>query len=207
MAFNLKGELIESCSCNMLCPCWYGVQDLMIMDQGWCATPLLVRIHEGQSDGIDIGGLNVVVGLFYPGPTLFDGNGTARVYVDDRTTPEQERELEKIFQAKEGGPMEVPASLIANWLPTKRARIEVTDENGDINATVEGVGEIVSKRLVNDAGDRMTMQNAAFILAFEFENSTAELAPSEGSSWKDPDLPETWESKSGAVGQIDWQVA
>ena len=55
------------------------------------------------------------------------------------------RELEKIFQAKEGGPMEAGAALIATWLPTKRARIEVTDQNGDIYATVDGVGEIFSK--------------------------------------------------------------
>ena len=207
MAFNLKGEMIETCSCNMLCPCWYGVQDLMIMDQGWCGTAILIRIQEGDSDGVDIGGLNLVVGLFFPGPTLFDGNGTGRVYVDDRTTPEQERELEKIFQAKQGGPMEVPASLVTSWLPSKRARIEVTAENGNVNATIEGVGEIVSKRLVNDAGERMTMQNTAFVLAFEFQNKTAELAPSDDTSWKDLELPEMWESKSGAVGQIDWHVA
>ena len=99
MAFRVKGELVENCSCNMLCPCWYGVQELMIMDQGWCATPLLARIDEGVSDGVDISGQNLVLGMFYPGPTLFDGNGTGRVYIDDRCTPEQERELEKIFQA------------------------------------------------------------------------------------------------------------
>jgi hypothetical protein len=53
----------------------------------------------------------------------------------------------------------------------------------------------------------VTMQNAGFILTFEFEGKTAELAPSAGNSWNDPDLPETWESKSGAVGQIDRHVA
>ena len=40
MSWRIKGEFVESCSCNMLCPCWYGVKELMIMDQGWCATPL-----------------------------------------------------------------------------------------------------------------------------------------------------------------------
>ena len=24
MAWNLKGQMIESCSCNMFCPCWFG---------------------------------------------------------------------------------------------------------------------------------------------------------------------------------------
>jgi hypothetical protein len=46
MAWNLKGQLVESCSCNMFCPCWFGVQDLMIMDQGWCAGVLGFRIRK-----------------------------------------------------------------------------------------------------------------------------------------------------------------
>src|SRR5688572_3869646 len=29
MPWTLSGEMIETCSCNMLCPCWYGVQELM----------------------------------------------------------------------------------------------------------------------------------------------------------------------------------
>ena len=206
MSFDIEGEFIETCSCNMLCPCWYGVQDLMIMDRGWCATVLLIRIRSGSADGVDLSGSNVAVGLFFPGPTLFDGQGTGRVYVDDSTTPEQERQLEKIFQAADGGPMEVPASLLSSWLPTKRARIEVTENDGEVAATVDGIGEVASKRLTNDAGDRMTMQNTAFVMAFEFANQTADLAPSDGTSWRDGELPEAWESKSGAVGQIHWQV-
>jgi hypothetical protein len=29
MAWNLTAEFTETCSCNMLCPCWYGVKELM----------------------------------------------------------------------------------------------------------------------------------------------------------------------------------
>lgn len=207
MAFTLKGEMIETCSCNMLCPCWYGVKELMIMDQGWCATTILFRIEAGSVDGVDLSGLNAAVGFFFPGPTMFDADGTGRLYVDDRISPEQEAALESIVQAKIGGPMEVPCSLLSRWLPTTRARIDVTARNGDVHATVDGFGEISSKRLVNDLGDRMTMQNTGFVLAFQYENNTAELAPSDGTVWRDPDMPEVWDNKSGAVGQINWQVA
>jgi hypothetical protein len=34
MTWNLNGKMIESCSCNMLCPCWFGIKELMIMDNG-----------------------------------------------------------------------------------------------------------------------------------------------------------------------------
>ena len=207
MAWNVTGELIETCSCNMLCPCWYGVKELMIMDQGWCATALVIRIREGSSDGVDLSGCDVVVGLHFPGPTLLDANGTARVYVDDRTSEEQQQALETIFQAKQGGPMEVTASLTSSWLPTRRAHIEVEEHNGKVRATVDGFGEVISERLVNEEGERMTMQNAGFILAFQFANKSADLAPSDGSTWNDPDMPGAFQCKSGAVGQIAWAVS
>ena len=86
MAWTIKGEFVESCSCNMLCPCWYGVEELMIMDKGWCASPWLIRIAQGESNGVDISGCNVVMAMFFPGPTLLSGDGTGRVYLDDGTT-------------------------------------------------------------------------------------------------------------------------
>ena len=207
MTWRVTGELIETCSCNMLCPCWYGVKELMIMDRGWCATTLLVRIREGSADGVDLSGCDVVVGLHFPGPTLFDADATARVYVDDRTSEQQQQALETIFQAKQGGPMEVPASLTSTWLPTRRARIEVDEQNGKVRASVDGFGTIVSERLVNEQGERMTMQNAGFILVFQFQDKTGDLAPSDGSSWNDPDLSEPYQCKSGVVGQINWAVS
>jgi len=86
----------------MLCPCWYGVEELMIMDQGWCASPWLIRIAQGESNGVDISGCNVVMAMFFPGPTLYSGDGTGRVYLDNRTSNDQRRELEAIFTAKRG---------------------------------------------------------------------------------------------------------
>jgi hypothetical protein len=207
MAWKLTGEFVETCSCNMMCPCWYGKAELMVMDQGWCATSILVRVRDGNYEGTDLSGQSAVVGLFFPGPTLFDGNGTGRIYIDDRATADQQGALEKILQGQSGGGMEVPASLLSNWLPTKHSKITVDAQNGKIQATIGGDGEMVSQRLVNDLGDKMTMQDAAFALAFQFEGASADLAPSEGTSWNDPEMPQPWVGKSGAVGQIVWKGA
>ncbi len=49
---------------------------------------------------------------YFPGPTLFDGDGTARLYIDDGASAEQCRELEAIFQAKKGGPWAILGGLI-----------------------------------------------------------------------------------------------
>jgi len=204
MAWNLSGELIETCSCNMLCPCWFGQADLMIMDQGWCATSLLLRIREGSYDGIDLSGQNAVVNCHFPGPTLFDANGTGRVYIDEGASEAQQNALETILHGASGGGMEVPASLLSTWLPTQRVPITVTEDDGKVTAQIPGIGDLSSRRLVNDLGNKMTMQNTAFSMVFGHEGHVGDLAPSDGTAWRDPDMPETWQGRSGVVGQIAW---
>ena len=121
MAMDLKIEMIETCSCNMMCPCWYGVRELMVMDQGWCGTVMALRFLEGSAEGVDLGGRTAILGFDFPGPTLFDGNGTARIYIEDGVSPEQVEAIEAVLQARNGGPMAILASLIARWLPTVTA--------------------------------------------------------------------------------------
>ena len=206
MAWNLKAEMVENCSCNMLCPCWYGVKELMVMDQGWCASPILFRIQQGDSDGVNLGGRNLVLGAFYPGPTLFDGDATARLYIDDGASDDQVRELEAIMQGKKGGPLEVLTGLVSTWLSTQTTKIDVQEKDGVLSATVGDYGQIKSQRLKNEAGQTMTTSNVGFAMAFQFEDATGELAPSEGTRWSDPDMPMPWESKSGVVGRFSWSA-
>jgi hypothetical protein len=76
MTWNLSGKMVESCSCNMLCPCWFGVKELMIMDKGYCASSILFSIQNGSSDGIDLKGNEVVMALDFPGPTEGRSHGS-----------------------------------------------------------------------------------------------------------------------------------
>ena len=204
MTWNLSGELIETCSCNMLCPCWFGQADLMLMDKGWCGTSMLLRIREGSYEGIDLSGQNAVVTFLFPGPTLFDANGTGRVYIDEGASEEQQKALETILHGAPGSGIEVPASLLSTWLPTQRVPIEVTEGDDKVAASLPGIGNMNSRRLVNDLGKKMTMQNSTFSIAFGFDDHIGDLAPSDGTAWEDPDMPETWQGRSGVVGQISW---
>src|SRR5687767_4665540 len=147
MAWQLKGQLIESCTCNMFCPCWFGVKELMVMDEGWCAGSIAFRLRDGNSDGVDLGDRTVVVAVDWPGPTLFDGNGTARVFIDDGADDRQRQELEAIYTGKRGGPMAIIDSLVSTWLPARTARIDVSDQGDEIRLTVGEAGTVVSNLL------------------------------------------------------------
>jgi hypothetical protein len=204
MAWNLTGQLVETCSCNFLCPCWFGVKELMVMDQGWCATTFLFRIRQGNSDGVNLGNLDVIMASDYPGPTLLDGNGTARVYITEGASADQRRELEAIFQGRKGGLMEIVSSLVTRWLPTQTTRNGVQEQGDTVNATVGNFGQVQSQRLRNEASQPMIMQNVGFAAVFQFDNQTGELAPGSGTRWSDPDMPRPFESKSGVVASFRW---
>ena len=194
MAWNLKGQMIESCSCNMFCPCWFGVQELMIMDQGWCASVIGFRIREGRSDGVALDGRKVVVHPDFPGPTLFDGNATARVFVDEGAD-EAQRELEAIFQGRKGradGESRPHRDLAAHQEGEHRHR------GGRETITVSVAGaEMRLAAPADPQGNAFTLRGGGFVSGLGLEE--AKLAPT-SAGWADPEMPKRFETKSGARG-------
>jgi hypothetical protein len=174
----------------------------MIMDQGWCGGAIALRIDEGSSDGLDLSGRTATLGVHFPGPTLFDGNATARVYVDEAASDEQRGELEAIVQGRKGGPMEQIAPLISTWLSTETASINASEEGDNVSITVGDTGVVRSQLLRDPEGNAFTMRGGGFIGGFGLEQ--AEIAPSGGAQWADSELPMGFETKSGARGAFAW---
>lgn len=200
MAWTLDGHMTENCSCNMFCPCWFAVQEHMIMDQGWCATSITWEIERGQSDGVDLSGRTVAFVADFPGPTLFDGNATARLYLDDGAGDDQARELEAIFKGEKGGSFEIVGGLVSDWLPSEKASIRVVRDGDVVSVTIGNAGRVTSKALRDDQGNGFTLRGGGFVGAFGMQE--AELAPSMGTSWSDPEMPREFETRSGARGAI-----
>lgn len=202
MTWKLSGHLTENCSCNMFCPCWFGIPDYMVMDQGWCAGTLLFQVDKGQSEEVDLAGRIIAMAVDWPGPTLFDGNGTGRIYIDDGASKEQVRELSAIFHGQKGGPMQIVAGLISKWLPEQITSINVSRDGDLIKATIGRAGQISSQALRDADGNGFTLKGGGFVKAFGIEE--AELAPSVGTKWSDADMPRTFQAKSGARGTMAW---
>lgn len=201
MAWKISGRMIESCSCNMLCPCFFGVPELMVMDQGWCDSAILFEIADGDADGVALAGRRVALGIDFPGPTMFDGNATARIYIDDAASAEQARELEAIFHGEKAGPMSILAPLISRWLDTQSTTI-TSEEDGDrIAVTVGNAGRVENRVVRDQQGHDFELRGGGFIAALGLE--AAQAAPS-SSRWSDPDLPRTFETKSGVRGNFNW---
>lgn len=189
----------------MLCPCWFGVKELMVFDKDYCGGTIIFRIDKGSSDATDLKGLDVVVAFDFPGPTLLDGNGTGRLLIDDKANAYQQKILEDIFQGRKGGPMSVVAQLASKWLPPQKVRIEVKDDGHNLTATVGSFGHIKSQELRNEGGRPMILQGAGFASAFQMENDSFTLAPS-ATEWSDAEMPHTQiATKSGAAAKFSWK--
>ena len=198
MGWTLRGRMVESCSCHVMCPCWLPMDDV-IMDRGWCASAFLFRIDEGKSNRVDLSGRAVAVAMDFPGPTLGDGKGTARIYVDEGASEPQRRELEQIFQGKKGGGMKGLGSLVAKWLPTEYPSIVVLEKAGELEATIGPYGTVRSRRLKNESGQVVRLHNVTLLGA-----SPIDLAPSD-SEWHDPKMPRRFRTESGGAAKISWR--
>jgi hypothetical protein len=169
----------------MLCPCWLGPEGTP--DLGWCAGVFAFDIREGESDGIKLDGSRVAFAAEWPG-NFFGGNGTFRLYVDERTNDDQRRELEAIFSGRKGGHLEgLLGAVITRRLPATVAKIEIV-WNDKPSVTVAGIGQATLRPLRDQAG---------------FLIDSMDLASSKGSRWADPEM-RAWEGDSGTLHAFNW---
>jgi len=198
MAWNVNGQAIELCNCNVLCHCWLGPAK---PDQGWCGSAFIFDIQNGAADGVDLSGKKVAFSANWPGD-FWSGNGTARIYLDDSATPDQRRELEAIFSGRKGGLLEpLMGSVISKWLPAHTMKF--TMQHGENpSVTIGNVGRVTIKPLKDPAGKPTRIQGAAAQAAFQVESM--HIASSTGSRWSDPEL-RTWEGDSGNLMSFNWK--
>jgi len=125
MAWNLTGSYIETCSCELMCPCNLSFDHGATYD--FCRVTLVFNIREGEVDGTDIGGTKVAIVADTP-KVMTEGNWKLGVFVDEAATDEQVEKLVGVFSGELGGPMAALSPLIGEMLGVERAPIEVTDD-------------------------------------------------------------------------------
>jgi hypothetical protein len=125
MSWNLKGSYVETCSCELMCPC------NLTFDHGatydYCRATLAFNIKEGDVDGTDIAGRKLVI-IFDAPKVMTEGNWKLGVYVDDGADDDQFDKLVKVFSGQLGGPMAALAPLVGEIRGAERASIEIGDD-------------------------------------------------------------------------------
>ena len=119
MSWNLKGSYVETCSCELMCPCNLSLDHGATYD--FCRVTLVFDIREGEIDGTDIGGLTVALIADTP-KVMTEGNWRLGVFIDDRASDEQAEKLGQVFGGQLGGPMAALAPLVVAGAPSRASR-------------------------------------------------------------------------------------
>lgn len=126
MSWNLSGRYIETCSCDLMCPCNLSFDHGATYD--YCRATLCFDIERGEIEGTDVGGLKFVAIIDSP-KVMTEGNWKLGAFVDENASEEQMDKLVKVFTGQLGGPMEALAPLVGEVLGVERARIDI-DHDG-----------------------------------------------------------------------------
>lgn len=144
MAYNMEGQLLEVCTCNVLCPCWVGEDP----DSGTCDGLLGWHIETGTIEGVDVSGRSLVILGHIPG-NILKGNWNIRVYIDDKATAEQKDAMLKVWTGQAGGPVADLAKLVGRVDAVEQVPIafNVNGASGTIT-----VGQAISASLAPFTG-------------------------------------------------------
>ena len=150
-AWQIKGEYLENCNCELLCPCLLGPRNTLggamaRPTEGYCDVPVIFQIESGRYGTVLLDGTHTALSIHTPGP-MGDGNWSVGLYLDQRAGPEQRAALESIFAGQAGGVMARLASLTGKRLPTRVVPIEFGKEGrrrwaripGLLDVEIEGV--------------------------------------------------------------------
>jgi hypothetical protein len=124
MSWNVSGSYVETCSCELMCPCNLSLDHGATYD--FCRVTLVFNIGEGTVDGTDVAGCKVALVADTP-KVMTEGNWRVGVFVDAQSDDQFDR-LVQVFSGQAGGPMAGLAPLIGEMLGVERATIDVQDD-------------------------------------------------------------------------------
>lgn len=123
--YDLRGDLIEACSCMAPCPCWVADDP----DGGFCNSFTGYHFRQGVSRGVDVSGITLISLVQIPGH-VHAGNWREVLFISDTATDEQQEALLDAIQGRLGGPLADLAALIGERVATHRVPIEYTIADG-----------------------------------------------------------------------------
>ena len=158
MSYEIEGRLLEVCTCNVLCPCWVGEDP----DYKTCDTTIAWGIDKGTIEGTNVDGMVMAVSAHIPRNILEPKSWEAVVFVDDRSTPEQEDAMIRLFTGQLGGAIADLAGLIGEVKAVERSPITFTVEGGKGRL---GIGKRVQAEMapfVGATGNPTTLAETVF---------------------------------------------
>lgn len=147
----LRGQYMESCNCDYLCPCIYtNPQGPATHDH--CFVAMGFRIDQGNYGTTTLDGLNFAL-VARSGKVMADGGWVFGGVVDERADPAQRDALAAILGGKAGGPLGlVHAALVSDFRGIEYKPIALTLDGVKRAASIPGIVELEIEGILSRNG-------------------------------------------------------
>lgn len=161
-SWSLRGEYMESCNCDYLCPCIYtNPQEAATHDH--CTAVMVFRIDEGRFAETKLDGLKFAL-VIRSGKVMADGNWIFAGVVDESANAAQRAALAAIVGGDAGGtPALIRQNLVSDFRGVEFKPIEVHIEGRKRSAAIPDILAFEIEGVVsrNRSGDQLYIDNTA----------------------------------------------
>ena len=158
--WTMRGEYMESCNCDYLCPCIYtNPQGPVTYDH--CTAVMVFRIDEGRHGSTRLDGLKFAL-VIRSGKVMADGNWVFAGVVDETADAGQRQALAAIVGGDAGGPPSfIRQNLVGDFRGVEYKPIEFTMAGLARKAVIPDVAafEIEGVASRNRSGDPYYIDN------------------------------------------------
>ncbi|GAB3647186.1 DUF1326 domain-containing protein [Ramlibacter alkalitolerans] len=159
MAWQIRGEYMETCNCAFLCPCI--VTNLQGQPtEGDCKAALAMHIDEGSMDGVSLDGVDFIAILQSKGP-MGAGDMTVGLVVDAAASDAQVQAITAIASGAAGGPLAMMAPLVGRFAGVERASVSIRGEGGKWSARAGELIDQACEGVLNMEGRPLVLDNAS----------------------------------------------
>ena len=145
-----RGLLFESCNCQVVCPGHVHFSQNCTHER--CIGYWALRFDEGRYGDTRLDGVRAVVAFECP-QLMIAGDWTEVLLIDQEASPHQRTAVEAILRGEAGGPWQVLARFVSEWLPTRFVPIEIEDEGKVKRVRVGSAAEASASPVPGSATD------------------------------------------------------
>lgn len=197
--WHMKGDLFDSCSCEVTCPCNWSSPPT----GNHCLGAVAVHINDGKYGDTKLDGLNLVLLADLGGGVVWNGAWKAGVIFDEEADSNQREALQTIMTGKAGGVPALLASLIKEMVGVEFAPISFYYNKDSWGASISGGKMDVQTDASKDSKGNITqIINAPFI-----ESGTGPITSGKARTAKINAFGWTWDfaGKSSKHEPVDWK--
>lgn len=198
--WNISGTWVEACNCDYGCPCNFNG----FPTRGNCEAVVSFRVHSGRHGATSLDGVTVLAAVDWP-KAIHDGNGKARIFIDQSAQQPQVDAIVRILTGQDGGmPWEILAPTLTELDGPHLAAITFEEKGEKTHVAVADIDVQLTPFTNPVTGDEHEVRTV-LPNGFIFRDGAA--CTSTRNTFTIGDKKYDWTGKNAYVAKVEWSNA